>query len=65
MGFLARPTNNQKITFNDYHGRTFNGVFIEKEELFLVEETEEFFYWWQVRRWTPNDSTNPQEDIPQ
>ena len=63
MGFLPRPSDNQKITFTDYHGRTFNGVFIAKEELFLIEETEDFFYWWQVRNWIPNDSTNPQEDI--
>jgi len=52
-----RPKDNQKVSFTDGDGETFEGIFIADEDMFFIgfEETGDFLYASQIESWKPLD----------
>lgn len=44
------PKDGQKIEFDDDHGETYEGSYIEKEGMFHVTDSV-FFFSWHVHKW--------------
>ena len=53
----TRPKDNQKVSFTDENGESYEGSYIADEDMFLIgfDVTGDFLFAMQVESWKPLD----------
>ncbi len=50
---IKKPKDNQKVRFTDFNGKTYDGLYIQSEDMFFIgfEESGDFLFRLQVKSW--------------